>query len=228
MESKFKSSILGKLANATPVVTGTKASTDVKPVLNVNGIPNKFSINKLAAEAMGLEVGSRVRIFDLGTESPINERFVITKVADDDNSAAKCAATNSNTKATKGIDLAFNYSGVWAILVQGTEGAVNLSYEALCEAEYVIAGKTSGGNNRYRATNKIKMDIEPIGNGIIAGVEYDNLFVLTNYKATPKTAEELQSELKEKPATKASAPAVEGKTPAEEEGDEDLDFEDEE
>lgn len=192
MESKFKA-LLSKLV---PVQTGTKASNDVTPTLTVLGIPNKFNINKLAANLLKVRVGDRLRIFQLDPTADYNERYFIAKVADEDDTAAKLSASNSATKAEVGIDMAFNYSGVWSSLVQNEVGATELGYDAMVEKGCVIKGETSGGKVRYRSSNEIKMEVEAVGDGEIDGVMYENVCVLTNYRCVAKSPEDLEKEIK--------------------------------
>lgn len=195
MESKFKA-MLSKLK---PVNTGTKASNDVIPTITVLGIPNKFNLNRLATDLMGLRVGNRVKMFDLdkdGVDNAIDERFFIAKASDTDNTAAKVAASNSAVKSESGVDMAFNYAGIWSCLVQGEQGAIELGYEAMCEKDVVVKGETSGNNVRYRSAYAVKLEVQPVGPAVIEDVEYEMVYVLTNIKRTRKSAEELATEVK--------------------------------
>ena len=191
MESKFK----GILSQLAPVATGTKASNDTVPTITVLNIPNKFQLNRLATDLMGLKVEDRVRIFQFSADADLNERYFIAKTSADDLSAAKTAASNSATKAKSGIDMAFSYSGVWSVLIQNEVGATELGYEAMVEKGCVVKGETSGNNVRYRSANAVKLEVQEVGPAVIEGVEYERVFVLTNYKCTAKTAEELAADL---------------------------------
>lgn len=187
MESKFK----GLLTNLRPVNTGTKASNDVVPTLVVLGIPNKFQLNKLASIALGLSAEDRVKMFDMGIDADINERFFIAKTDKNDTTAAKVAASNSATKATSGIDLAFNYAGIWSCLTQGVTGAVELGYEAMVEKGVVVKGVTTGGKVRYRSAFDVKLEVVECGAATIDEVEYEMVYVCTNMKRTVADVEDI-------------------------------------
>ena len=200
MESKF-SNVLSFLK---PVQTGTKASNDTVPTITLLGIPNKFQLNRLATKALDLNIGDRVRIFDAGKHaSNLNERFFIAKTAPEDTASAKIGRANSGNKSDSGVDMTFNYSGVWTVLVQGDVEAVELGSDALVEKGCMIKGVTAGGREKYRATKVVKLEIEEVGDAEIDGVTY-KLFVLTNFKSVDKTAEELEDEMAEKTTAQSS------------------------
>lgn len=201
MESKFKS-LLSKL---TPVNTGTKASNDVIPTITVLGIPNKFNLNRLATDLMGLHVADRVKMFDLGKDAEADARFFIAKADKNDTSAAKVAASNSAVKSTSGVDMAFNYSGIWSCLIQGEVDAVELGYEAMVEKGVVVKGETTGNNVRYRSAYAVKLEIQEVGAAVIEDVEYEMVYVLTNAKRTRKSNEELEIETKAPAAAEVEA-----------------------
>ena len=197
--SKFNVAAL----NLVPVATGVKASNDVLPTLTVQGIPNKFQLNRLATVAMGLKTGDRVRIFNNKNAENINEKFFIAKVAEDDATGAKVNRSNSTTKQTEGIDMAFNYSGVWSVCLQGDPTAAELGFEALEAKGLVIIGKTSGGQVRQRATVDVKFVVEEVGAMVIDGVTLE-MFALTGYIATAKSEEDVKAALDAKTANDAA------------------------
>jgi hypothetical protein len=186
--SKFNVAAL----NLVAVATGVKASNDVAPTLTVQGLPNKFQLNRLATVAMGLKTGDRVRIFNNKNAENINEKFFIAKVAENDATGAKVNRSNSTTKQTEGIDMAFNYSGVWSVCLQGDPSAAELGFEALEAKGLVISGKTSGGQARHRATLDIKFLVEEVGAMDIDGVTLE-MFALTGYTASAKTEEDVKA-----------------------------------
>lgn len=190
MESKFKS----MLAQLNPINTGTKASNDTAPTLTVLGIPNKFQLNRLATDLMGLKVEDRVKIFEFNKDENFNQRYFIAKADKNDTSAAKVAASNSQVKATSGIDMAFNYSGVWSCLVQGEVGSTELGYDAMVEKGCVVKGVTTGNKVRYRAAVSIKLDVQEVGPASIDGVDYGMVYVLTNYRSSEKSIDDLNDE----------------------------------
>lgn len=190
MESKFAKS----LSNLRSVPTGTKASNDTVPTVTVLGIPNKFHINRLATVMMGLTIKDRVRIFDNKEAESLDERYFIAKTSQDDPASAKLGKANSGNKSETGIDMSFNYSGVWSILVQGKHDAVEMGYDALVASGVVVKGATSSGREKYRAASAIKLEVVYAGTATIDEIEYE-VYALTNYKATRKSDEELASEL---------------------------------
>lgn len=206
--SKFD---LGKL-NLVAVQTGVKGSNDVEPTLTLQGIPNKFQLNRLATKLIGLKVKDRVNIFNNKDAKDINEKYFLAKVAKDGKLGAKVNRSNSTTKLEEGIDMAFNYSGVWGVCLQGDPNAAELGYEALEAKGLVVSGKTSGGKGRWRSAIDVKFTVEEAGTAEIDGVTYE-LFALTNYTASPKSEDEL-----EKVKTESA--------PENEESEEDVDVED--
>lgn len=176
--------------NLVAVATGVKGSNDVVPTLVLQGIPNKFQLNRLATTAMGLKTGDRVRIFNNKNAENISEKYFIAKVGENDATGAKVNRSNSTTKQTEGIDMAFNYSGVWSVCLQGDPNAAELGFEALEAKGLVISGKTSGGQGRHRATVDVKFTVEEVGPMDIEGTEV-NMFALTSYKAVAKTDDEV-------------------------------------
>lgn len=199
MESKFKSA----LQFLKPVATGTKASNDTVPTVTLLGIPNKFQLNRLATKALDLNIGDRIRIFDNKGAESLDERFFIAKTNADDPASAKISRANSGNKASSGVDMTFNYAGVWSTLVQGDVEAVELGYDALAEKGCVIKGTTTGGREKYRATKTIKLEVVEVGETEIEGVTY-KVSVLTNFKSTDKSPEELEQEMKASEKAEAS------------------------
>jgi hypothetical protein len=191
MESKF----ISALQFLKPVATGTKASNDTVPTVTLLGIPNKFQLNRLATKALDLNIGDRIRIFDNKNAESLDERYFIAKTSVEDPASAKIGRANSGNKASSGVDMTFNYAGVWSSLVQGEVDAVELGYDALAEKDCVIKGTTTGGREKYRATKTIKLEIVEVGEAEIEGVTY-KVHVMTNFKSTDKTPEELEEEMK--------------------------------
>lgn len=190
MESKFAKAF----SSLKMVQTGTKATNETSPVLTVISIPNKFQINKLAAIEMGLSIGDRVRIFDNTDAENINERFFIGKTSEDDTAGAKLGRANSGSTANDGIDMIFNYSDVWACLLQGEAKSVALGTDALCETGDCVKGLTNSGKERYRATKSVKLQLEHAGVAVVDGVEFD-LWALVGYKSVARTESEIQKDI---------------------------------
>jgi hypothetical protein len=212
MESKF----IAALQFLKPVATGTKASNDTVPTITLLGIPNKFQLNRLATKELDLSIGDRVRIFDNKQAASLDERFFIAKTTVEDPASAKIGKANSGNKAESGVDMTFNYAGVWSALVQGEVDAVELGPDALVEKGCMIKGTTAGGREKYRATKTIKLEIQLVGDAEIEGVTY-KVYVMTNFKSDEKSDEELAAEME----TKAKVDAAS----EEEEEDNDPDFE---
>lgn len=209
MESKFKAA----LAFLKPVAVGTKASNDTVPTLTLLGIPNKFQLNRLATKALDLNIGDRVRIFDAGKHAEsLDDRYYIAKTSVDDPASAKIGRANSSNKAESGVDMTFNYAGVWSTLVQGDVEAVEMGYDALAEKGCVVKGSTAGGRDKYRATKTIKLEVQEVGEAEIEGITY-KMFVLTNFKSTEKSPEEIEEEMKE--SAKAETEKVTTEVPEE-------------
>jgi len=229
MDSKFAFALSG----LRTIATGVKASSDTEATLTLLGITNKFQLNRLATTLMGLSIGDRVRII-AGDSKDINSKFFIAKTTKTDVAGtAKISKANSANPSITGIDMTFNYAGVWSVLLQGDADAVELGYEALAAKGLVIKGETKssvvdgtakgGGNVRWRATKNVKMTLVSVGEHEVGGVVYD-LYVLTDYVKTDKTKEELESAIAEKASNKAAN--VDADEEEEEEEDEEVEEDD--
>ena len=159
--------------------SGTRQTTDLNPTLRLLTTNNRFQLNKLATQAMGVEVGDYVRIWENPAATTINEKFFIAQVPENTPGAAALTKANSANAATKDFDMCFNYSGTWGNMLQGFEGK-DAAAEALVDSGLVIKTTTKAGAAAYRASKNIIFDLVDQGDQVIKSVSY-HLFLLTNF-----------------------------------------------
>lgn len=159
--------------------SGTRQTTDLNPTLRLLTTNNRFQLNKLATQAMGVSVGDCVRIWENPSAESINEKFFIAQVPETTPGAAALTKANSANAATKDVDMCFNYSGTWGNMLQGFAGK-DASAEALVESGLVVKSVTKTGVSVYRAAKNVIFNLEALGEQKIKGVTY-NLFALTSF-----------------------------------------------
>ena len=196
--SNFTSKFAGVLANLKPVSTGVKPTNVTTPLITANPIPNKFFMNRLAGQKMGLVVGSRIKIFDNPQAEGFDGRFFVSKTVEEDPGAAKIGKANSSINAEENIDFSFSYAGIWSIMVQDKFDAIELGQDALVDMNCAVKGKTGGGNDKYRALKEVSYSIEHVGPVKIGEFDYD-MWALVERKVVEKSAEDLLRTI-EKPA----------------------------
>lgn len=156
---------------------GTKASNSTRPELIVTPTINKFTLNNLGADKLGLEHGDFVTITENQNAEDFDGRYFISKSYGE--SYSKLAATNKSTGG--GVALHFSYSGVYSKMLQEDVSAYELSPEGLVEKGLAQVSETESGNKSYTITKKIYFEIgEPME--VEIGDETVTLYPLTNSK----------------------------------------------
>lgn len=171
--------------NFKPAKPGTKASNATRPELIVTPTLNKFTLNSMAADKIGLEHGDFVTITENQNADDFDGRYFISKGYGD--SFSKTAATNKSTGG--GVALHFNYSGIYSKMLQGDASAYELSPKGLVDKGLAVAYKTDEDNTSYTAIKKVHFGIgEPMT--VEIGEEEVTLYPLTDSKFvdyTPRT-----------------------------------------
>ena len=131
--SKF--SLGGFAVKGKAVISGKRVSSDTIAQIECQSQINKFGMNKLASELMGVGKGDRIKI--IVTNFPeLDGKFFVVKCADGDTSGAKVAsATGKDTSGS----FNFNYSGVYSQLQQLDVDAIEKSGEAFVEEGVAVA-----------------------------------------------------------------------------------------
>ena len=123
-KSKFSLSSMKVVA----VKSGERVSNDTIPTLETASQLNKFKLNKLASETLGVTAGNRVKLL-ISDEKTIDGKYLLAIASDNDSSAAKLAAAAKG--ATGFTVLQFNYAGVWSRVMQADVDAIEKSGQTL-------------------------------------------------------------------------------------------------
>ena len=163
------------------VKSGERVSNDTIAIVETSSQFNKFRMNKLASEQMGVVAGNRIKILTTGQDS-IDGKYLIAVASTEDISAAKLA---SPTKQLGYGVLQFNYAGVWSKITQGTVDA-----EEKGGAAFVQEGIAIERNGSYFIDHKTVYEIVEVENfddenplvDPLTGAEYTKVFALISPK----------------------------------------------
>lgn len=178
VKSKFT---LGNVKAVSSVKSGERVSNDTEPLLETASQLNKFKLNKLACEIMGLKPGGRVKIFMTGEES-INGKYLIAVAPDDDQSAAKVLSPTGSKSLSAVL---FNYAGIYSRIAQADADASEKSGEA-----FVEEGIAVDRNGTYYLNRKVSYGLVEVDNftaeepfvDAATNVEYPQVFALISPK----------------------------------------------
>jgi hypothetical protein len=178
VKSKFT---LGNVAAVSSVKSGERVSNDTEPLLETASQLNKFKLNKLACEIMGLKPGGRVKIFMTGEEG-IDGKYLIAVAPDEDQSAAKVLSPTGSKSLSAVL---FNYAGIYSRIAQATPDAAEKSGEAFVEEGIAVDRNGTYYLNRKVAYSMVEVDNftadEPFVDAS-TGVEYPKVFALISPK----------------------------------------------
>ena len=159
--------------------SGERVSNDVIPTIETSSQLNKFRINKLASELMGVVAGNRVKIFATGSDE-IDGKYLLVVASDEAQDAAKLA---SPTKANGFGVQQFNYAGVWSKIAQGTADAQEKSGAALVEEGSAIQRASAYYLDHKTVYEIVEVDNFNAENPLVdpaTGAEYTAVFTLIN------------------------------------------------
>ena len=174
-KSKFSLSSL----KVTSTNSGARVSNDVDPIVETSSQLNKFRMNKLSSEVMGVVAGNRIKILTTQEET-IDGKYIIVVTADDDITGAKLA---SPTKQKGFGVLQFNFAGVWAKMTQGIVDAVEKSGKTFVSEGVAI--ERNGGYFIDHKTIYTIVEVDLDGEVIVdpaTGAEYTRAFALVSPK----------------------------------------------
>lgn len=198
-KSKFSLSSMKVVA----VKSGERVSNDTIPVLETASQLNKFKLNKLASETLGVTGGNRVKLLISGEES-IDGKYLLAIAADDDSSAAKLAVA---AKGASGFTvLQFNYAGIWSKVMQADVDAIEKSGATLV-AEGIAKFNASKGAaaGTYYVNRKVQYELVPVDgiddeNPLVdpeTGASYTKVFALVSPEIIPVVLKEDSEEVSE-------------------------------
>lgn len=164
--------------NFTIARPGTKASTSSRPELVTTPTLNKFDLNPLASQKMGVEDGDYVTILINDAAANINEMYFLTHGLGDEGQS-KLASVGK--KAGPGRRQTFSYSGVYSKMLQGATEVVEMSAEGLAELGLMVKRVTAADNIAYSALKKVHFEV---GDGVEVDLNGQDAVVypLTNVK----------------------------------------------
>lgn len=174
-------------ATVAAVKSGERTSNDTYAFVETASQMNKFRLNKMASELLGVVSGDRVKILITGMDG-IDGKYLIAKAPSDDASSAKLL---SPTKSEGHGSLLFNYAGIWSRIAQATADAEEKSGARLVEEGVAIARTQKGGTDTYYLNQKAiysLVEVEDFTEDsplVSGGISYPKVFALIS----PKTEE---------------------------------------
>lgn len=160
------------------VSSGARISNDTLPQIESCSQLNKFKLNKLASELMGVVPENRVKI--IVTKAPtLDGKFLIAVAKEDEANAAKLLSPT----AKDGFgSLLFNYAGVWSRIAQFDVDAVEKSAAALvAEGVAIDRGKTTYINRKVIYTLEEVEDFNVDSPLVLpTGEQYTKVFALVD------------------------------------------------
>ena len=161
-----------------------------KPELSLAPTANKFTINAIAAELMGLGHKDTISIIENDSDD-LGTHYAITKGFGKSQARLATAAERKDIPSSLG----FSWAGPWGNILVGEPNAVPMSMEALAERGVVIgretvpaAGEQPTGKIAYSAVNKCTFTLEFLGKVQLEGMEEaQDIYGLTNPTYTEVT-----------------------------------------
>jgi len=181
-KSKFSLSSMKVVA----VKSGERVSNDTIPTLETASQLNKFKLNKLASETLGVTGGNRVKLLISGEET-IDGKYLLAIAADDDSSAAKLAVAAKG--ATGFTVLQFNYAGIWSRVMQAEVDAIEKSGQTLVAEGVAIFREGKGvAAGTYYVNHKTQYELVAVDgiddeNPLVdpeTGASYTKIYALVN------------------------------------------------
>lgn len=172
---------LSKPKEVVAINSGERVSNDTEPIIETASQMNKFKINKLGCELMGLLPGMRVKIIT-SAEDTIDGKYLICVAPDTDSKAAKVLSPTG----AKGMGaVLFNYAGVYSKIAQADVTAQEKGGAAFVEDGMAIDRDGTYYLNRKVAYTLVEVDNytedEPLVDPI-SGNSYSKVFALVEPK----------------------------------------------
>lgn len=180
-KSKFSLS-MDATSDIVAVKSGERVCNDTLPTIETASQINKFRINKLASELLGVTPGMRIKIL-VTKSTAMDGKYLVVVAPDTDASSAKVASAAG--KDGYGSML-FNYAGIWSRMTQATVDALELGGEA-----FVEQGVAVSRSNTYYIDHKTIYEVVEVDNyneanplvvNAATGESYSKVFALVNAK----------------------------------------------
>ena len=178
-KSKFT---LGAGLSIMSVKSGERVSNDTIPTLETSSQINKFKMNKLASELLGIVPGGRVKLLITGSEE-IDGKYLICVAPETDATSAKVL---SPTAADGFGSLLFNYAGVWSRMAQMTTDASEKSGETFVEEGVAVKRSKTFYIDRKVIYELVEVENFTAETPLVdpnTGVEYAKVFALVAPKS---------------------------------------------
>ena len=175
MEFNFKSAL---------VKSGSKVTDESAPILNLTSTFNVMKLNRKAMTALGVGVGDRVVMFDVGSAADdLNNRFFICK-------SFEVNGVDVGSKITS--DGRFSYSIIYGAILAQDMDVTSIAPESLIERG-LLQGKNEDKTSQYIALKTMSAKLQPVNDGeevtVADGVSRP-MFVITDMafvEHTPKS-----------------------------------------
>jgi hypothetical protein len=175
------------------VKSGKKVVDESKPLLSLLSTFNNFKLNRTAMQALGVAVGDRIVLMDIGEQAPnLDNRFYIT-------SDFEVNGKPYGSKITTGQS--FTYSVVYGAMLAQDMSITSITPQSLIDLGLLYEKSEDAKSTQYIAARVAEMDLELYANGepqeVMAGVE-KVLYRICNFRFedhTPKSRSENESEL---------------------------------
>jgi hypothetical protein len=170
------------------VKSGKKVVDESKPLIQLLSTFNNFKLNRKAMQELGVSVGGRVVLLDLGGNAPdLENRFFITKSIKVDDKEIGAKLTNNQS---------FTYSVVYGAMLAQDMDIISITPESLIERGLVHDKTGLARSTQYISAKVATADLVPFADGepqeIMDGVEVP-LWRIANIKFedyTPKGSDD--------------------------------------
>lgn len=169
------------LSGFRTVAHNVKPSGSDKPELSLAPTANKFNLNAVAAELMGLFHGDTISLIENDSDE-LGAHYAVTKGFGADSAKLATAGERKDIAASLG----FSWAGPWGNMLLGTPNGIPMNMEGL-ESQGVVIGRETvpskgepTGKIAFSATKKLTFTLELIGNVQMEGMtEAQDIYALT-------------------------------------------------
>lgn len=182
MKSASKFSLGG--LSVTSVKSGDRISAEFEPIVETSTQLNKFRVNKPAAELMKVTSNNKIKLLIVDGRTVEEGKYLLAVTSEEDVTGAKLGGSSDSAGS-----LGFNYSGMWAKMVQSdNDDAQEKSKEQFAkEGEMVLRSKTAYINRKvaYKVTQVEDIDAENPLIDPFTKEAYTQVFFLHSPEVTP-------------------------------------------
>ena len=159
--------------NFKVVAHNVKPAGSDKAELSLAPTANKFTINAVAAELMGVMHGDTITIIENDSDN-LGAHYAITKGFGSDKAKLAAAGERKDIFTTLG----FSWAGPWGKMLLGEPNAIAMSMEVLAERGVVTGretipttGEEPSGKIAYSANQKLTFTLKELGTIMLEGME---------------------------------------------------------